>query len=200
MKRLGLVFIGIGLIAIAAAVWYVTREFSLLKREKEETANVILQQMQSVTQLVTAEGYFSEIYDYKDYLRWDLNPLRKKALMRVKAKVVMGYDLEEMDFTIDSGSKIISITDPTSPQIIALEHDVDYYDLTSGTFNRFSESDLNTLNARAKNFIREVAMQSNLVDLADKRKEEIYNTLRTIAETAGYELRIIRSTPATLQH
>jgi hypothetical protein len=67
---------------------------------------------------------------------------------------------------------------------------VDYYDITSGTFNRFTEADFNMLNDRAKNFISEVAMQSDLVNLATTRKEEIFNTLHAIAENAGYELTV----------
>ena len=180
--------LGLGILAFALMIWFFSRTVLDLKRQQTETAEVILTQMQAVSKLVTAEGYFSEIYDYKDYYPWDYRPFRKKALMRVKAKVIMGYDLANLDFSIDSESKQISITDPATPQILALEHDVDYYDLTSGTFNRFSEADLNILHDRARNFISEVAMQSDLVTLANTRKMEILNTLRAIAETAGYDL------------
>jgi hypothetical protein len=199
--RLGAFVLGLGILACAALAWYFSRTVLDLKRQKSETAEVILSQMQAVSKLVTAEGYFSEIYDYKDYYPWDYKPFRKKALMRVKAKVIMGYDLERLDFSIDSESKQITITDPAAPQILALEHDVDYYDLTSGTFNRFSEQDLNTLNDRARNFISEAAMQSDLVDLANARKTEIFNTLSKIAETAGFTLVIVPETtgPAAIQ-
>ena len=187
-KRLGTLILGVSILACVAFAWYFTHTFLRFKKQKEENAEVILQQMKAVSKLVTAEGYFSEIYDYKDYYQWDINPLRKKALMRVKAKVVMGYDLEHLNFKIDSETKQVTITDPTSPEIIAMEHDVDYYDLTAGAFNRFTEADLNTMNDRARNFITEVAMQSDLVQLANTRKQEIFNTLRVIAETAGYTL------------
>ncbi len=188
LRRIGSLVLGLGLLACVALVWHFSRTWFRWENKKAETAEVILEQMKSVSKLVTAEGYFSEMYDYKDYYQWDISPLRKKALMRVKAKVIMGYDLEKLQFSINSETKRITVTDPESPIIIALEHDVDYYDLTEGTFNSFSEADLNTLNDRARNFISEVAMQSDLVDLATTRKEEIFKTLRAIAETAGYEL------------
>ncbi|HLF62759.1 MAG TPA: DUF4230 domain-containing protein [Saprospiraceae bacterium] len=190
LKRLGTLILGLAILACVALAWYVSRSLFHLKKQKAETAEVILEQMKSVSKLVTAEGYFSEIYDYKDYYQWDISPLRKKALLRVKAKVIMGYDLEKLQFSIDSETKRIVITDSAFPEIIALEHDIDYYDLTEGTFNSFSEDDLNMLNAHARNFISEVAMQSDLVKLANTRKEEIFKTLRTIAETADYELKI----------
>lgn len=196
LKRISTLVLGIGILALVASVWYFSRTLFKLEQHKAETADVILEQMKSVTKLVTAEGYFSEIYDYKDYYQWDISPLRKKALMRVKAKVIMGFDLEKLQFSIDSNSKHIIISDPPTPEIIAVDHDVDYYDLSSGTFNSFSEADFNTLNDRAKNFITETAMQSDLVNLATTRKEEIFKTLQTIAETAGYTLEIKRNIPA----
>jgi hypothetical protein len=199
--RIGTLFLGLGILAFVVLAWRFSQAILDLKRQKTETAEVILSQMQAVSKLVTAEGYFSEIYDYKDYYPWDYRPFRKKALMRVKAKVIMGYDLKNLDFRIDTESRTITITDPASPQILALEHDVDYYDLTAGTFNRFTEEDLNVLNDRAKNFISEAALQSDLTGLANSRKVEIFNTLRAIAETAGYTLTIQHETagPAPIQ-
>jgi hypothetical protein len=77
---------------------------------------------------------------------------------------------------------------------------VDFYDLPSGTFNKFAEGDLNELQKRAKNFISEVAMQSNLVELANARKAEIYETLRIIAESAGYTLVIVPMNQPVMPH
>jgi hypothetical protein len=191
MRKLSTVILGIGLLALAGSIWYVTRSIRLFEQHKEESAEVILNQMQAVTKLVTAEGYFSEVYDYKDYYQWDIGILRKKALMRVKAKVIMGYDLAKLNFRIDSESKQITIHDVARPEILAIEHDVDFYDLTSGTFNKFAEGDLNALQQNAKNFISEVAMESNLVHLANERKVEIYKTLGIIAESAGYSLLVV---------
>lgn len=188
LKRLSTLILGLSILAFVLLAWYLSRSLFHLEKKKAETAEVILEQMKSVTKLVTAEGYFSEIYDYKDYYQWDISPLRKKALLRVKAKVLMGYNLEKLKISIDSGTKQIAVTEPEAPEIIALEHDIDYYDITEGTFNSFSEADINALNTKAKEFITQVAMQSDLVKLANSRKEEVFNTLRTIAKTAGYEL------------
>ncbi len=197
-KRIGIIILGFGLIAMSASLWYVVQSMQKSQRQKSENAEVILQQMQAVARLVTAEGYFSEIYRYKDYYHWDVGLLRKKALLRVNAKVSLGYDLERLDFHIDSETKRIVISDPGMPEIIAMEHDIGFYDLTSGTFNRFSEDDLNTLKSRAKHFIREVALQSDLVDLANERKQVIFQSLGAIAITAGYELYVAPVTEIAL--
>jgi hypothetical protein len=76
MRRFSAIILGVGLLAMAAAIWYVTSQIRLFEQHKKETAEVILNQMQTVTKLVTAEGYFSEVYDYKDYYQWDIGLLR----------------------------------------------------------------------------------------------------------------------------
>jgi hypothetical protein len=43
-------------------------------------------------------------------------------------------------------------------------------------------------------------MQSNLVELANARKAEIYETLRIIAESAGYTLVIVPMNQPVMPH
>ncbi|MBP7184461.1 MAG: DUF4230 domain-containing protein, partial [Saprospiraceae bacterium] len=63
---------------------------------KQESADVLLEKIKYVSKLVTVEGYFSELYNYKDYWQYDWWPFQRKALIRVKAKVSAGYDLSQM--------------------------------------------------------------------------------------------------------
>ena len=61
-----------------------------------EQSQVLMEKIKTVAKLVTVEGYFSEVYDYQDYWNYDVSMFRKKALIRVKAKVSVGYDLSKM--------------------------------------------------------------------------------------------------------
>jgi hypothetical protein len=129
------------------------------KKEKvktEEDATVLLEKIQTVAKLVTVEGYFSELYNYKDYYAYDWWIFRKKAILRVKAKVSAGYDLSGLAFDVQLDQNLIIIRNiPDTPQIISIDHQLDYYDISEGTFNSFSETDYNKINQNAKSFIEE---------------------------------------------
>ncbi|MFK7937084.1 MAG: DUF4230 domain-containing protein [Saprospiraceae bacterium] len=169
-----------------ATRWY----YSWQERVVTEQSQVLLEKIKTVAKLVTVEGYFSDVYDYKDYYSYDLSPFRKKALLRVKATVSVGYDLENMTITSFPEQKLIQIKNLPQPQIIAIDHDVDYYDLTEGTFNSFSESDLTQLNDKAKNYIRKQAEESELIDAAVKQGNQMLEVITIMAENAGWKVEI----------
>ncbi len=181
------------LAAIAGLAWFAGYKYQFGKTEKFETKEAILQQINKVSKWVTAEGYFSEVYDYKDYWMYDLSPLRKKALIRVKAKVSMGYDLSKASYDISELEKSIRVYNLPAPEIISIDHDADYYDLTEGSFNSFTIDELNSLNAKAKEYIEQVAMESELVDAVDDQAKTTFQWLRALVETAGWSLTIEES-------
>ncbi len=118
------------LIAVFAAGILLTRWY--FKRQEavvQENGVVLLERIKQVAKLITVEGYFSEIYDYQDYYGYDLSIFRKKALIRVKAKVSVGYDLEKMKVTSDAATKTIHLSGIPPAEILSIEHDLDYYDV-----------------------------------------------------------------------
>jgi len=193
------IFSALVLAAIAGVAWFAGYKYQFGKTEKFETKEAILQQINKVSKWVTAEGYFSEVYDYKDYWMYDLSPLRKKALIRVKAKVSMGYDLSKASYDISELEKTIRVYNLPAPEIISIDHNADYYDLTEGSFNSFTIDELNSLNAKAKDYIEQVAMESELVDAVDDQAKTTFQWLRALVETAGWSLTIEESKeiPAT---
>ena len=157
----------------------------------KQSSQVLLERMKSVAKVIAVEGHFSEIYTHEDYYNFDLSPFRKKALLRVKAKVSVGYDLENMKMEANDATKIISISNIPDPEILSIEHDVDYYDIQEGTFNSFSEQELTDLNRRAKKFIEEKAKSDNLglLPAAEEQKLKMLESIKMIANTAGYEVK-----------
>lgn len=134
------------ILGILLARWYFVRT----KPVVTENSTVLLERIKQVAKLVTVEGYFSEIYDYKDYYGYDLSFFRKKALLRVKAKVSVDYDLEKMKITALPDTRTIRINGIPPAEILSIEHDLDYYDLQEGLFNSFSPEDHSKLNANAR--------------------------------------------------
>lgn len=185
IKRL---LIGVGIVAaFLLGIWLSQYIFRWNELRREETATVLLESMQNVAKLITVEGYFSEVYDYKDY-RYDLSPFRKKALIRVKAKVSAGYDLSQVTFEARPEERVILISNLPEPEILSIDHDLDYYDISEGMFNSFSAEDYTRLNQRAKEFIEAQALESNLLKSAEKQGDRILDMMRFMVEQAGWKM------------
>jgi len=178
-------FLGLG-------VWLTLKYYDWRAVNKEEQALVLLEKIKQVYKIIAVEGYFSEIYTYEDYWAYDFSPFRKKALIRVKAKVSAGFDLENMLIESRPDEKKIYISRLPRPEIISIEHDLDYYDISEGTFNSFSREDYNELNASAKAMILAKAEESNLLDGATRQSDEALSMMRYMVENAGWKLVIKR--------
>lgn len=155
-----------------------------------EEATVLLEKIEAVKKLVTVQGQFSEIYDYSEYkgfftLLWD-----KKVLVRVQATVSAGYDLEQMQFEAFPETRTLRIGHVPEPKILAIEHDLKYYDLSNGLFESFSEEDYNRINQRAKDLVRQKAEASNLLQAAREQGEKTLDVIRFMAESAGWKVEI----------
>jgi hypothetical protein len=157
-------------------------------RKVEDNAQVLLERIRAVAKLTTVEGYFTEVYDYKDYWGYDISFLRKKALLRVKAKVSVGYDLNHMTVDMKPEQKLIVISNLPEPAILSIDHDIDYYDISQGVFNSFTEADYNRINRNAKAFIEARAKESDLLEAAEKQGNLMLDLIRNMAEGAGWQV------------
>lgn len=153
------------------------------------SADVLLEQYRNVFKLVTVEGQFQEIYSFKDYWGYDIAPLRKKALVRATGKVLVGYDLDPSMITMREEDRTIILEGLPRPEILALDLDLDYYDLNAGTFNPFGPEDLTRINVDIKENMRKKARQSALFQRADEQATVFYQTLRGLAQQAGWQVR-----------
>lgn len=158
--------------------------------QQVKEATVLLEKIETVAKLVTVEGHFSELYSYKDYWRYDWPIFRKKAILRVQAKVSVGYDLSNMQIDANQTDRTMVIRNiPERPEILSVDHEVDYFDLKQGTFNSFTETDYNDLMEDAKRFIEQKALESELIDSAETQGIEILDLIRFLVENAGWEVR-----------
>ena len=159
-------------------------------KKSEESATVMVDRIKKVFKVATVEGQFSEVYSYKDYWGYDWSPFRKKALLRVKAKVSVGYDLESLVIDVDHDAKHISVKNLPNPRILSIDHDLDYYDITEGTFNSFTEKDYNVLQKNAKSFVEERVADSDLYMKAGEQAKDIFDFLSTFVKNAGWTISI----------
>ncbi len=188
MGRKILTFIGI--VALIIAVFMGTRQYYTWGEvSSEEKSQILLEKIKTVAKLVTVEGYFSEVYSYEDYWKYDISLFQKRALIRVKGKVSVGYDLTKMNIEALPNQKTLIISNLPDPEIISIDHDLDYYDISEGTFNSFTKEDYNKMNRNAKEKIREQVAQSDLFLAAEKQSNDMLDLIRFMVEGAGWKLK-----------
>ena len=86
--------------------------------------------------------------------------------------------------------KTIVLNQIPQPELLSIDHDLDYYDIQEGWLNEFSTADYNMLNANAKDFIRVKAQESELFDKADLQKNKFYEMIKLMVESNGWTLRM----------
>lgn len=182
------------IIGACLLVFFITRE---VYREEPsiptESSTVLLEQVRKVMKLVTVEGDFNELYSREDswnYSDWlaQLPGFKKKIMLRVKARASVGYDLSGTHLTTDEESRTIYLDLPARPEILSLEHDVDYYDIDEGVFNHFDPKELTTINIEAKKRIREKIETSGLFNKAAEQRSEVIAMVRALVESRGWRL------------
>ena len=175
------------LVAVSSYLGY--RQFATWQATQiEEESEVLLEKIRTVCKLVTVEGYFSEVYDYKDYWGYDFSPFRKKALIRVRATVSAGYDLGDLKVDMFPDRKLVVLSGFPDPEILAIDHEIDYYDITEGTFNSFSAADYTRLTQKAKAYIATRAEESALLESAEQQGDQILDLIELMVSSAGWEL------------
>jgi hypothetical protein len=194
-------YLGIALVLIAflggifiAHQWHTSKDSATIS---EENSVVIAEKINKVLKLTAVEAHFSEIYDYKDYYRWDWAPFRKKVLIRVNAKVSAGFDFEGNSVVLDETGKKVYIRHPGQAVILSIDHDLEYYDIQQGAFNSFSEEDYSRLQRSAKNYISAAASQHHgLFEKADEQLNDVISTLSDAISLMGWELVVLDYIPS----
>ena len=174
-------------------VWYFMGA-SIFQQKKAESSTIVLEKMKKVTKLISVEGYFSEIYDYKESYKYDyFNLFGKKILLRVTAKVSVGYDFDKVNISIDSLTKTITLNELPKAEILSIDHDLDYYDISEGSFNSFTREEYNMINKNAKALIASKGNTSQLLEKAEKEKQDYLNMMEIALKSVGWKFIIKNS-------
>ena len=180
------------LLAFLAGGWLSWRYFTPTQKPVEEST-VLLEKIQAVAKLSTVEGTFSEIYNYSEYQGYFTFFWDKKVLVRVRATVAAGYNLERLNIQADPATKTIYMSGLPRPEILSIDHTLDYYDISEGLFTSFSPEDYTRINQRAKDLIRDSALKSNLLSEASDQGAKMLDLVRFMVEGAGWKLQVAGS-------
>lgn len=155
----------------------------------EETANIIVEKIESINELMVLESSFSEIYTYKqeDKVFFDLYPVEKEVILIVNAKVRIGYDLNLMDYQLDLENKVLIIQSIPKENII-IEPTIQYYDIRDSQLYPLNAKDFTTIQKRSIELIRNQVIHSDMIELAEKNLNKNLNDLFFLTEQAGWKV------------
>ncbi|MFT6869940.1 MAG: hypothetical protein ACJAYY_000114 [Paraglaciecola sp.] len=166
-----------------AKFWYYKDE----NHQTKEEIKVVLNAVSSMSKLVVSSGNFSEIYNFSDSKKYfyDYVSFSKQAIVAVNAKVEVGYDLSKLEIQIDSLAKKIYINNIPDEEI-TISPDVKYFDLQQSQFNAFSKEDLNKINKKSIDKIKETVELTNLKKDAKTRLLEEISKIYQLSALYGW--------------
>ncbi|TMM32477.1 DUF4230 domain-containing protein [Polaribacter aestuariivivens] len=174
---------------LIAKFWYESK----IENHKKEEVQVVVNSVKNLSKLVVASGNFSEVYNYSDSKKYFYNYLSfdKKAIVTVNAKVEVGYDLSKLEIQIDSLEKKIYINKIPNEEVV-ISPDIKYFDLQQSSFNTFSKRELNTINKKS---VEKIKQAIELTSLKKKAKGRLLEELSKIYQlSAIYNWKIIDNT------
>lgn len=159
------------------------------KRYKREQIDIIHNGIENVSKLVVVEETITEYYDYNDAKLYffDSKFFEKQIILLVNAKVLVSYDLREMQTELDTIRKKIIIKSIPKEEMNVIPT-YRYYDFDQSIFNSFSKEDLNNFQAKSTQRLIEDLDVSNSKTLAKKRLLEELKQLWSVAGLLGWTI------------
>jgi hypothetical protein len=168
-----------------------------------EESTILLEKIDKVCKLVTVEGHFVEYYEYGDppagpwfigpFFNWQTLLPRKSARLRVRAKVMVGYDLEQIEVNAYQAEKRITVGNLPEPTILSVDHEIDYFDRDESIFRPLTEKDYLDMYAGAEEKIREAAKKSELLEAARQQGNELFDLIDFMVTNAGWNFEVLES-------
>ena len=173
-----LIMLLLGLVLGGVISFLVSNKMSAAPVVITESSHTIAESMRKVFKVVSAEGHFNEIYNYEETTKiFNFIPSKKKALVIVQAKVLVGYDFEKFQWEVDEVNRKVKLLNFPAPQILSTETDYKYYNIEEQFFNLFSKDDLAKIQQNGKRQVIEAAKKSHLPEVAAEQMRTLLTEL-----------------------
>ncbi len=150
------------------------------------SSHTVVESMKRVFKIVVAEGQLNEIYNYENTKKLlKFIPSTKKALVIVRAKVLVGYDIEKCKWEVDEENKKINLISFPKPELLSMEPDFNYYYFEDDLFNLIGRKDLHDIQGLAKEQVKKAALQSGLIKIA---ADQMKLLLTEIAQANNWQI------------
>lgn len=165
------------------------------KKQKKNTiteSSLVLENIRTACKVISVEGDFTDIYSHKDQksILFNFFTSKKQALIIIKATAYVGFDLRKITLEMDYEQKRIHISNIPKPEILNIDTDADFYDITESTFNEFSPQELTQILKTAKENISQQVYNSKLIDHAKNQGLEFFKLVKIIAKSSGYQIQL----------
>lgn len=168
----------LGLMLGGAIAFLASRKLGAEPTVVTESSHTIAESMRKVFKVVSAEGHFNEIYNYEETTKlFNFIPSKKKALVIVQAKVLVGYDFEKFKWEVDEENRTVKLINFPAPEILSTETDYKYYNIEEQFFNLFSKDDLAKVQQNGKRQVIEAAKKSHLPEVAAEQMQMLLTEL-----------------------
>lgn len=164
---IGVLIVGL-LIGIIIA-WLLFQLWNMRKAQSGTitASHTVVEGIKRVFKIVVAEGQLNEIYNYENTKKLlKFIPSTKKALVIVRAQVLIGYDINKCLWEIDDEHREIRLLDFPKPEILSVDCDFNYYYFEDDLFNVIGRKDLQQIQSLAKEQVKKAALQSGLMKIA----------------------------------
>lgn len=177
-SMLTLLMLLLGLILGGVIAFLASKKLTAAPAVITESSHTIAESMRKVFKVVSAEGHFNEIYNYEETTKlFNFIPSKKKALVIVQAKVLVGYDFEKFQWEVDEQNRKVRLLNFPAPEIISTETDYKYYNIEEQFFNLFSKDDLAKVQQNGKRQVIEAAKKSHLPEVAAEQMRMLLSEL-----------------------
>jgi hypothetical protein len=172
-----------------AKFWYQKED----NHQTNEEIEVVINSIKNMSKLVVSSGNFSEVYNFSDSKKYFYNYVSfdKQAIVTVNAKVEVGYNLSKLDIQIDSLEKKIFINKIPDEEV-TISPDVKYFDLKQSQFNSFSKEELNKINQKS---IEKIKQTAEISTLKKEAKSRLFEEISKIYQlSAIYNWQVVDNT------
>ena len=174
----------IGLVAGAATIFFFVKD----DKEPEISRTIILERLESASELITTKYYYSEVGKFENSLDvngWDVPLTKKFFILTFEGEVDLGVDLSKVDIKIKENKIQIQL-----PAIEILNHTIDeksieIYDESKNIFNPISINDYKKFATDQKEKIEKDIKAKNVYK---KAKENTIKAIQNILHDQNVEI------------
>ena len=173
---------------LLGGIWFFSAR-NTSQEQLESNSFLIQKQIQQVGKLIVTEGYYSQVYTYKNSQKLFLNLLSadKKAMIIANAKATVEYDLRKLETTVDETTKTVILQKIPEP-VINIYPEFEYYDVTQDYWNQFEGKDYNKIKSSITAQLRKKIEESDLKkDARERLMSELLN-IYVLTKSMGWTL------------